>query len=179
MHGPAEVQDWLQSIAKAMAKAQSPIIWTVPSGFRVCQDYRKPQFKRLSAGKFSVRFYLPVDGERPTDKRKQEIGIIANFVHSMDGAHLVQVVNRLSAADINAVGVVHDSFGVHACHVDTMNRAIREEFVRMYSEPVLDKFLQEQVERTGLSLPSFNAYGNLAIEECASGSYMVAHDLQS
>lgn len=171
MHGPAEVQNWLQSIAKDMATAHSSLIWTVPSGFRVCQDYRKPKFKRLSAGKFSVRFYLPVDGERPIDKRKQATGIIANFVHSMDGAHLVQVVNRLNGAGISNVGVVHDSFGVHACHVDIMNQVIREEFVRIYSEPVLQKFLQEQVERTGLNLPTFDAYGNLAIESVLKSPY--------
>jgi DNA-directed RNA polymerase len=40
--------------------------------------------------------------------------------------------------------MVHDSYGVHACDVDLLNRILREEFVRIYSEPVLQNFLNEQ-----------------------------------
>src|SRR5690349_12375889 len=40
--------------------------------------------------------------------------------------------------------MVHDSYGVHACDVDLLNRVLREEFVRIYSEPVLQNFLDQQ-----------------------------------
>jgi DNA-dependent RNA polymerase len=41
--------------------------------------------------------------------------------------------------------MVHDSYGVHACNVDLLNRVVmREEFVRIYSEPVLQNFLDQQ-----------------------------------
>ena len=40
--------------------------------------------------------------------------------------------------------MVHDSYCVHACDVDLLHRVLREEFVRIYSEPVLQNFLNEQ-----------------------------------
>lgn len=171
MHGPADVHSWLKSVAKELAKANQPIIWTTPSGFRVYQDYRKSKSRRVPIGKTTVEFRNPVNGNSERDKRKQATSLMANFVHSMDGAHLVKVVNQLNSAGVGDIGVVHDSFGVHACHVDAMNRIIREEFVRIYSEPVLDKFLREQTERTGVSLKAFSAYGDLAICDVLKSPY--------
>lgn len=109
MKGPTDVKTWLQKVAKVMAKAEEPIIWTAPTGFRVVQDYRKPEFKRLVTKAYSVRYYLPVDGKRPVNKSKQELGIIANFVHSMDAAHLIKVVNALVSSGVKEIAVVHDS----------------------------------------------------------------------
>lgn len=171
MSGPTAVKDWLQIIARKLAKENEPVIWTTPVGFKVVQDYRKPLFKRLSTKTFSVRYFLPVDGSRPANKRKQELGIIANFVHSMDAAHLIKVMNALEAEGINHVAVVHDSFGVHARHVGTMNRIIREQFLNIYSEPILDKFVDEQIQRTNIDLPRFKIYGNLDINEVLNSKY--------
>jgi DNA-directed RNA polymerase len=39
--------------------------------------------------------------------------------------------------------MVHDRYGVHACDVDLLNRVLREEFVPIYSEPVLQNFLNQ------------------------------------
>jgi hypothetical protein len=33
---------------------------------------------------------------------------------------------------------VHDSFWVHACDVDQMNQILREQFVELYSMPILE-----------------------------------------
>lgn len=33
---------------------------------------------------------------------------------------------------------VHDSFWVHACDVDKMNQILREQFVELYSMPILE-----------------------------------------
>ena len=171
MRGPAEVKQWLQSVARILAKNDQPLVWTVPTGFRVVQDYRKAQFKRLSTQGFTIKYYLPVDGERPVNRQKQELGVIANYVHSMDAAHLIKVVNRLVENDIRHIGVVHDSYGVHAGNVARMNQVIREEFVDMYSKPVLEQFVEEQMQRTGIDLPTFDSYGKLDINEVIESQY--------
>jgi DNA-directed RNA polymerase len=50
--------------------------------------------------------------------------------------------------------MVHDSYGVHACDVELLNRVLREEFVRIYSEPVLQNFLDQQRKvHPGIGLP--------------------------
>lgn len=33
---------------------------------------------------------------------------------------------------------VHDSFWTHACDVDKLNRILREKFVELYSQPILE-----------------------------------------
>ncbi len=104
------------------------------------QVYRKPLFKRLVTKAYSVQYYLPVDGSRPVNKSKQELGIIANFVHSMDAAHLIKVVNALSAVGVKDIAVVHDSYGVHARHVPVMNKLIRQQFLEMYKQPISRAF---------------------------------------
>ncbi len=171
MKGPTDVKDWLQRIAKLMTKEDEPIIWTTPTGFRVVQDYRKPLFKRLVTKSYSVRYYLPVDGSRPVNKSKQELGIIANFVHSMDASHLIKVVNALESSGVKDIAVVHDSYGVHAHNVPLMNRLIRQQFLEIYKQPILETFIDEQINRTGIELPSFQKYGELDIEKVLESEY--------
>lgn len=171
MKGPTEVKNWLQKVAKIMAKAEEPIIWTTPTGFRVMQDYRKPEFTRLVIKAYSVRYYLPVDGKRPVNKSKQELGIIANFVHSMDAAHLIKVVNAVVSSGVKDIAVIHDSYGVHAHSVPLMNKLIRQQFLEMYKQPILEHFSDEQIDRTGLDLPAFEEYGELDIEKVLDSEY--------
>ena len=171
MKGPTDVKDWLQKVAKMMAKNEKPIMWTTPTGFRVVQDYRKPEFKRLVTKSYSVRYYLPVNGTRPVNKSKQELGIIANFVHSMDAAHLIKVVNALEAAGVKDIAVVHDSYGVHAKNVPLMNMLIRQQFLEIYKQPVLEQFIDEQIDRTGIDLPAFEKYGELDIDKVLESEY--------
>lgn len=171
MKGPTDVKDWLQKVATKMAKKEVPIIWTTPVGFRVVQDYRKPLFKRLVTKSYSVRYYLPVDKTRPVNRSKQELGIIANFVHSMDAAHLIKVVNALETSGVRDIAVVHDSYGVHAHNVPLMNRLIRQEFLEIYKEPILERFIDEQIDRTGIDLPGFEKYGELDIKKVLDSEY--------
>ena len=171
MKGPTDVKNWLQKVAKMMAKEEQPIIWTTPTGFRVVQDYRKPLFKRLVTKQYSVQYYLPVDGSRPVNKSKQELGIIANFVHSMDAAHLIKVVNALVDDGVKDIAVVHDSYGVHAKNFPLMNKLIRQQFLEMYRQPILERFIDEQIDRTGIELPSFENYGELDIDKVLDSEY--------
>lgn len=46
-----------------------------------------------------------------------------------------------------AFAAVHDSFWSHAADVDTMNRMIREEFVRLHSMPLLENFYTSLINR--------------------------------
>jgi DNA-directed RNA polymerase len=68
-----------------------------------------------------------------------------------------------------------DSYGVHACDVDLLNRVLREEFVRSYSEPVLQKCLNQQRKaHPGISLPDPPPTGDLDIRQVLSSLYFFA-----
>jgi DNA-directed RNA polymerase len=71
--------------------------------------------------------------------------------------------------------MVHDSFGVHAADIDRLNRVLREEFVRIYSEPVMMRFFKEQWEANpSVYLPALPPPGDLDIRQVLSSPYFFA-----
>ena len=71
--------------------------------------------------------------------------------------------------------MAHDSYGVHACDVDLLNRILREEFVRIYSEPVLQNFLKEQRQANpDLDLTEPPERGDLDIREVIDSPHFFA-----
>ena len=66
-------------------------------------------------------------------------------------------------------------YGVHACDVDLLHRLLREEFVRMYSEPVLIQFFKEQWEANpGIVIPALPPPGTLDIRQVLKSLYFFA-----
>ena len=99
-------------------------------------------------------------------------GIVAHLVHSMDAAHMMRTIIRLYAEGIRHFAMVHDSYGVQACDVELLNRVLREEFVGIYSEPVLQNFLDQQRKaHPGISLPDPPQTGDLDIQQVLSSPY--------
>ncbi|MBI5173979.1 MAG: hypothetical protein HY986_13920 [Candidatus Melainabacteria bacterium] len=171
MPGPEKVKEWLTRTAKEISSSGHPIIWTAPSGFPVIQNYRMPKILRTRSRRFSFNYFRPVTESSTINHSKNAAAIVPNFVHSLDAAHLVAVVNSLVEAGSNHIAVIHDSFGVHPHMVPVMNRIIRERFVEQYSEPVLDNFREEVEALTKLSLPAFTEYGQLEMKQVLSSTY--------
>ena len=88
---------------------------------------------------------------------------------------MMLTVNRLYAEGLRHFAMVHDSYGVHACDVDLLHRVLREEFVRIYSEPVLQNFLNEQrAAYPFIELPDLPQTGNLDIRQVLESAYFFA-----
>jgi DNA-directed RNA polymerase len=76
---------------------------------------------------------------------------------------------------IRHFAMVHDSYGVHACDVDLLNRVLREEFVRIYSEPVLQNFIDQlRKAHPGIELPDPPKTGDLDIRQVLESPYFFA-----
>jgi len=133
----AKLKDWLRSVASAQAGKNKGVSWISPSGFPVSQE-AVVMTKHSPAG-MTIR-------KRTTKihKAKQQRKIVANFIHSLDAAHLMRTIDTLRAQGLGDFGVIHDGYSVHACHVEVLQRVLREEFVEMYSKPVLEEFLKQQ-----------------------------------
>ena len=87
---------------------------------------------------------------------------------------MMLTIHRLHNAAVHHFAMVHNSFGVHASDIDFLNRALREEFVRIYSEPVVQNFLNEQREaHPHVNLPE-PPTGNLDIRQVISSPYFFA-----
>ena len=88
---------------------------------------------------------------------------------------MMLTVNRLHSQGVRHFAMVHDSFGVHASDIDFLNRALREEFVRIYSEPVMVRFFKEQWQANpGMYLPALPPSETLDIRRVISSPYFFA-----
>ncbi len=165
-----EIMTWLQSIARILAKVGRGIYWTAPTGFRVVQEHRQREKHRIVTEGLTLLVYEE-DAKRRIDVKRQVSSIAPNFIHSLDAAHMMLTVNRLHRQGLREFSMVHDSYGVHACYVDQLNVTLREEFVRIYREPVMARFLAELRANTGVDLPAPPPQGTLDIEAVLRSDY--------
>jgi len=168
------IMKWLRQVAGVLAKANRGMTWTTPAGFRVVHEIREPKIVRVATSDHTFVVY-ELDERRKIDMRKQADGIVAHLVHSFDAAHMMRTVHRLLSEGVHHFAMVHDSFGVHACDIDLLNRVLREEFVRIYSEPVLMNFFKQQWQaHRDVGLPAMPPPGNLDIRQVISSPYFFA-----
>ena len=120
---------------------KSSVIWTTPLKMPVVQPYRKTSTQEVTTNLQRVSILQPVVSD-PVDKTKQLQAFPPNFIHSLDATHML-----LSALKCDEVGLtfaaVHDSFWTHASDVDTMNRILRDAFIRMHSEDIIGRLAAE------------------------------------
>lgn len=140
-----QAMDWLQKAARAASKEGLPVRWETPDGLPVLQAYPKPLTKRIDMTFNGHRHYLTVSTgqSRELDKAKQANGISPNWIHSMDASHMRATVRRAWAEGIRSFSLVHDSYGTQAGSSWALAKFLREEFVEMYSNDVLEKFRDE------------------------------------
>lgn len=65
---------------------------------------------------------------------KQINAIIPNIVHSLDAAHLMNVIISAESKGIAPVITVHDCFGTHPNKMDALQYEVKKEFILLYSE---------------------------------------------
>ncbi|WP_269929978.1 DNA-directed RNA polymerase [Aminobacter sp. HY435] len=136
-----KVMKWLQDCSKAVAVANQPIYWTVPSGFVVRHFYGLDR---------SIVHKIMLDGERvevtrnektaQLSTREQTQGIAPNFIHSLDASCLVECIKRCREAGIEEFVSVHDAYGTHAANMGALSVFLREAFVATHEVDVLANF---------------------------------------
>ncbi|CAA0823336.1 DNA-directed RNA polymerase 2-chloroplastic/mitochondrial [Striga hermonthica] len=159
---------WLGDCAKIIAMENEPVRWTTPLGLPVVQPYRK-------VGKHLIKTSLQVlTLQRDLDKvivRRQRTAFPPNFVHSLDGSHMMLTAIACKKAGLNFAGV-HDSYWTHACDVDEMNRILREKFVELYEKPILENLLEGfQRSFPTLSFPPLPDRGDFDLRDVLQSPY--------
>ncbi|MFH0965001.1 MAG: DNA-directed RNA polymerase [Planctomycetota bacterium] len=141
-----EAWDWLQDCGKRIAgKGQETVRWTTPLGMEVEQPYRDERTKRqrTKLGRVSVNVWSE---NCPIDDKKQARAFAPNFVHSIDAAHMMRTAQACGKAGIH-FAAVHDCFWTHAENMDGMRDILREEFVRVHEEPLLEALWRQMRKR--------------------------------
>ncbi|XP_057821659.2 DNA-directed RNA polymerase 1B, mitochondrial isoform X1 [Cryptomeria japonica] len=133
-----DIMTWLADCAKLIAAENEPVRWTTPLGLPVVQPYKihKTQLIKTSLQVLSLK----KEGDKVLMKR-QKTAFPPNFVHSLDGSHMMMTAIACKEAGLTFAGV-HDSYWTHACDVDKMSQILREKFVELYSKPILEDLLE-------------------------------------
>ncbi|KAI3854603.1 hypothetical protein MKX03_005199 [Papaver bracteatum] len=156
------IMKWLSDCAKVIASENHPVQWITPLGLPVVQPYRRLRRHNINTSLQVLTL------QRETDNvmiQRQRTAFPPNFVHSLDGSHMMMTALACKRAGINFAGV-HDSYWTHACDVDEMNRILREQFVELYEQPILENLLASfQKCFPTLDFPPLPERGDLDLKE--------------
>ncbi|XP_011069583.1 DNA-directed RNA polymerase 3, chloroplastic [Sesamum indicum] len=162
------IMGWLGDCAKIIASENQPVCWTTPLGLPVVQPYFKTQ-RHVIRTSLQV-LALQREGDS-VEVRKQRTAFPPNFVHSLDGSHMMMTAVACRDAGLRFAGV-HDSFWTHACDVDRMNQILREKFVDLYSMPILENLLESfQTSYPMLTFPPLPNRGDFDLEKVIESPY--------
>jgi hypothetical protein len=168
--GPANVIAYIRSLAEYRTQQNFPLEWHSPTGFPVSNRYQKPKVKtvHLLRDGIKVRYRVANGCLSGIQRRKAKNASAPNFVHSLDAAHLIRVVNT-AARDGIAVATVHDSFSGLAPHARRLNEIIRDELASLYwpNNP-LEDLHSRNIGNRDMPLPQC---GHLKAEQVKSSRY--------
>ncbi|XP_019463791.1 PREDICTED: DNA-directed RNA polymerase 3, chloroplastic-like isoform X1 [Lupinus angustifolius] len=162
------IMSWLGDCAKMIASDNKPVRWTTPLGLPVVQPYCKTERHQI---KTSLQILALKRESNDVDAKKQRTAFPPNFVHSLDGSHMMMTALACRDAGLCFAGV-HDSFWTHACDVEKMSRILREQFVELYSMPILENLLEGfQTSYPGLAFPPLPERGDFDLRKVLESPY--------
>ncbi|CAB4319253.1 unnamed protein product [Prunus armeniaca] len=162
------IMSWLGDCAKVIASENQPVRWTTPLGLPVVQPYCKSERHLIRT---SLQVLALQRESSSVDIRKQRTAFPPNFVHSLDGSHMMMTALACRDAGLRFAGV-HDSFWTHPCDVDQMNEILREKFVELYSMPILESLLESfQASYPALTFPPLPERGDFDLLQVLESPY--------
>ena len=167
-----DVMAWLAECARVVCSQGRAVEWTTPLGLPVVQPYRAKSRKMIRT--LVQSFVLQFDNdENSVAKAKQRSAFPPNFIHSIDSAHMMKTALACHEAGLTFAGV-HDSFWTHAGDVPEMSRHIREKFIELHSEPLLEMLYEELKEKypeVAHEIPPPPPMGNMDIKQVKDSVY--------
>lgn len=166
---------YLRKVARLITKQKQPIEWLTPVGLLIRQAYPLRRRKEIKTELYGsvLKTTINLDLEE-LDTQRQVNGICPNFIHSLDAACLMLYLIKCKKAGIDAFMTVHDCYGTYASDTETSAKLLREAFVEIYRQPILENFTEDVLE--GLNIkdedkPEIPKYGELDIEEVLRSEY--------
>jgi DNA-directed RNA polymerase, mitochondrial len=135
LSGPKRVMDYICAVADHCAKEGRFLGWTSPSGFPVSNRYQKPNVVNVTCLRGCVRVAQHRVADGVTDEIDHAKAVAAaapNFIHSLDAAHLIKVVNAAVSEGITDLLTVHDCFYCLAPHATRLHNIILGELANLY-----------------------------------------------
>jgi DNA-directed RNA polymerase len=148
---PAKAMAFLKACCESLIDADVRPEWTTPIGFMALQNYWKQKSKEVEVRWGGGHRGLKKQYRRTADtdvlkKSKQIAAISANLIHGLDSTHLMLTINRMADNGFTMLSCIHDSIGCHACDMDELMYAVRDEFCNLYAESDVFDWVQWQLE---------------------------------
>ncbi len=164
---------YLRKVARVVTKEKHFLEWLTPAGLLVRQAYKSRKKKMIRTELYGsiIKTTVNIDQES-LDVQRQLNGICPNFIHSLDASCLMLYLLKCKKAGIDAFMTVHDCYGTWASDTDTSAKLLREAFVEVYKQPILENFTEDitkDLENT--ELPKLPEKGKLDIEEVLKSDY--------
>jgi len=161
---------WISNVAKKISDTEKQIEWKTPLGFIVSQNEYKTKKEILSTdlGKITIQTY--------TDEinfKKHKTAIAPNYIHSLDATHLFKTINSLHKQGVKDFITIHDSFATHANDLQKLSDTLKEEFIDLYSQNILEDFVDNINKKYKLDIEKNIPYINeeFNIEEIRQSNY--------
>jgi DNA-directed RNA polymerase, mitochondrial len=131
---PYEVMEFIRGLAALQAWRSLPLKWVTPSGLPVISNRcYEPNTKTVELMRRPRVEYRMAEGRKDKIVTADAINDApANFVHSMDAAHLVLSVNAAVEEGVTDIAVIHDCFAAPAPQVQRFQKLIRIHMALMY-----------------------------------------------
>ena len=169
-----ELRDWLVAVAETLCKAGVAPEWITPVGSRVVRRYVTPEMHSVRIGKHKTNLpdYSGKGGK--LDTKKNKLAIVANVIHSYDGAMLQDTVLRVLSAGISDITFVHDSYGAGFGSMNVVASELRASAVEIYTRNPLQELADHFQSLTADPLPTAPALGELDVSQVSSAAYFFA-----
>lgn len=166
-----QIKVWLTKCALVISMSEQSVKWISPLGLPCIQPYKRLTKSELIQT-YSQGVTVVTDYEnQPVNKKKQGSAFPPNFIHSLDSTHMMMTCNR-AIEDGIVFSSVHDSFWCHPSDIDKLNKIVREEFVKLYSQPLLENLLRDfQYSFPELKFPPIPNKGSLDLKEVLNSTY--------
>jgi DNA-directed RNA polymerase, mitochondrial len=168
--GAKGTMNWLTTCARMIAQHGYPVAWVSPIGLPAIQPYRQKKTATLVTLLQTVSL-VAVSDDLPIHKSRQVTAFPPNYIHSLDSSHML-----LTALEMDRRGLtfsaVHDSFWTHPCDIDEMNGALRDVFVDLYSQPLLERLKETwEMRYPELNFPDLPKRGDLDLNAVKKAKY--------
>lgn len=168
--GAKGTMSWLTTCARLISQQGYPVAWISPIGLPAIQPYRQKKSATLVTLLQTITL-THVSDDLPIHRQRQVSAFPPNFIHSLDSSHMLKTALEMDRRGLH-FSAVHDSFWTHACDVDEMNAVLRETFVELYNQPILENMKETwEMRYPDMEFPELPERGILNLEEVKQAPY--------
>ena len=167
---------YLRKLSRVLTNQKQYLEWLTPAGLLVRQAYPTRKQKEIKTELYGsiIKIRVNVDNDSLLDSQRQVNGICPNFIHSLDAACLMLYILKCKKAGINSIMSVHDCYGTHASDTEESAKFLREAFVEIYRQPILENFTEDILmlaDTENTDIPELPESGDLDIEGVLTSDY--------